>query len=86
MDNHEIKGVNDLTLGEYVRIFQNPGLWDKLGLQGLSRKEFASILDEIRLIRNDIMHFDPDSLGSDDLMKLTNFARFLQRLHDLCAT
>jgi CBS domain-containing protein len=86
MDNREIKGVNDLTLGEYVRIFQNPGLWDKLGLQGLSRSEFALIVDQIRLIRNDIMHFDPDPLGPDDLAKLTNFARFLQRLHDLCST
>lgn len=82
-DKREIKGVNDLTLGEYVRIFQNPELWDRLGLKGLSRSEFSSILDQIRLVRNDIMHFDPDPLGPEDLTKLTNFARFLQRLQDL---
>ena len=82
-DDREINGVNDLTLGEYVRIFQNPELWSKLGLQGLSRTEFASALDQVRLIRNDIMHFDPDPLGTEDLAKLTSFARFLQRLQDI---
>lgn len=82
-DQKEVSSVNDLTLGEYVRIFQNPDLWDKLGLDGLSRSEFASTLDDIRTIRNDVMHFDPDPLESEDLRKLTSFARFLQRLQEV---
>jgi hypothetical protein len=82
-DHREINGANDLTIGEYVRIFQHPELWGKLGLQGLSKNEFAMALDQVRLIRNDIMHFDPDPLGSEDLAKLTSFARFLQRLQDI---
>ena len=28
IDKREIKGINDLALGEYVRIFQNPELWN----------------------------------------------------------
>src|SRR4051812_26034332 len=54
-DQREINSVNDLTIGEYVRVFQNPELWKKLGLDGLSRSEFAITLEEIRVIRNDIM-------------------------------
>jgi len=84
-DKREIKGVADLTLGEYVRVFQNPEFWDKLGLTGLSRSEFASVVDQIRKIRNDVMHFDPDPLEDEELKKLMNFARFLQKLQDLRA-
>lgn len=82
-DQKEVHSVNDLTLGEYVRIFQNPDLWEKLGLDGLSRPEFAATLDDIRTIRNDVMHFDPDPLEPEHLRKLTSFARFLQRLQEI---
>jgi len=82
-EKNDVRSVNDLTLGNYVRIFQNPDLWQKLGLEGLSRAEFAATLDDIRTIRNDVMHFDPDPLEPEHLQQLTSFARFLQRLQEI---
>jgi predicted transcriptional regulator len=82
-DQKEVRSVNDLNLGEYVRVFQNPDLWQKLGLDGLSRSDFSTTLDDVRAIRNDVMHFDPDPLEPEHLKKLTSFARFLQKLQEI---
>jgi hypothetical protein len=35
------------------------------------------------MIRNDVMHFDPDPLGVDDLQALQAFATFLRQLHEI---
>jgi hypothetical protein len=40
-------------------------------------------LDQVRDIRNDVMHFDPDGIPPDDLERLREFARFLQRLQSI---
>jgi CBS domain-containing protein len=75
----EITCISDLSFGEYMRIFQNPDLWDKLGLK-IDRKSFTGKLDEIRNIRNDVMHFNPDPLDSEELPTLWNFSVFLDTL------
>lgn len=77
-----ISCIDDLTFGEYVRIFQNPDLWDKLQLQ-IDRKVFSKQLDDIRRIRNDVMHFNPDPLEDKDLLTLRNFSLFLDKLSSL---
>ena len=58
-----IESVSNLTLGEYLRLLENPDNWDKLELH-VSREMFIERLDEIRQIRNDVMHFDPDGITS----------------------
>jgi hypothetical protein len=40
-------------------------------------------LDEVRRIRNDVMHFDPDGIGDGDLAVLRKFVLFLRRLREL---
>lgn len=74
-----ISSVYDLTFGEYVRFLENEANWSKLNVL-LDRKVFIKRLDEIRLIRNDVMHFDPDGVAEADLYKLREFVRFLQGL------
>jgi DNA-directed RNA polymerase specialized sigma54-like protein len=37
-------------------------------------------LDQVRKIRNDVMHFDPAGIQATDLQSLRNFARFLRKL------
>lgn len=81
----EVSSVADLTFGEYVRLLENPSLWDYLGL-GVDRATFVKELDNVRLIRNDVMHFDPDGVSDDDLLALRRFGAFLQKLRDLGAT
>lgn len=79
-----VNTVADLTFGEYLRIFQNPDLWTKLQLS-INRSTFCCHLEKIRLIRNNIMHFDPDGLEIESIGILRDFVRLLQTLRNLNA-
>ena len=79
-----IKGVADLTFGEYLRLFQNPSTWAKL-LLPIDRKTYCEHLEKIRDIRNNIMHFDPDGLDEESIETLRRFARLLQTLKSIKA-
>jgi hypothetical protein len=74
-----IETVADLTFGEYLRLLENPQHWEKTGLE-VDRKVFVKELDKVRLIRNDVMHFDPDGITSDDHKSLLHFVRFLHHM------
>jgi CBS domain-containing protein len=84
-DAREITGVEDLTFGEYVRLFENPALWPKINLP-IDRVIFCDQLTTIRRIRNDVMHFDPDGIPPDDLSRLRDFVQFLRRLQNIGVT
>jgi CBS domain-containing protein len=71
--------VADLTFGEYVRLLEKPERWNKLAL-ALDRALFVKRLEEVRRIRNDVMHFDPDGVAESELDKLRDFARFLRQV------
>lgn len=71
----EIEYIDDLTFGEYVRIIENPDNWDRLKLS-IQRSHFIKYLDKVREIRNDVMHFDPEGITTEqreDLIKMSNF-------------
>jgi len=74
-----VSKVSDLSFGEYLRLLENPAQWERLQLK-CDRANFVKPLEKIRTIRNDIMHFDPDPLGEDDLIRLRNSVTFLQSL------
>src|SRR5262249_27389522 len=59
--DRKVEAVSDLSFGEYVRLLENEKRWKKVGL-ALDRTEFVKRLVEIRDIRNDVMHFDPEGL------------------------
>ena len=71
--------MDDLTFGSYVRIAENPENWERLDLN-LDRKAFIGRLDEVREIRNAVMHFDPDGLTPEQVETLKLFAEFLRDL------
>ena len=77
-----VEGVADLTLGEYIRLLENPDRWAKFAV-AIDRVAFCSSLDRIRRIRNDVMHFDPDGVTPSDLDALREFTAFLKRLTSL---
>jgi predicted transcriptional regulator len=77
-----INDVSDLNFGGYVRLLQNPNNWNKIQLQ-LDRSTFVSDLDEVREIRNDIMHFDPDGIAEDELKKVRDFANLLRQIQHI---
>jgi hypothetical protein len=77
-----IGNVGDLTFGEYLRLCQNHDTWSKLNLP-IDRNAFCGLLEKIRDIRNNIMHFDPDGLETESIDILRNFVRLLQTLRNL---
>ena len=81
-EERNIHTVADLTFGEYVRLLENPDRWSNLGLS-IDRSLFIKQLDKIRMIRNDVMHFDPDGIADSDLETLRDFVRFLQGLANI---
>jgi predicted transcriptional regulator len=74
-----VTAVDHLTFGEYVRLLENEERWKKIDL-ALDRVEFVKSLRQIKNIRNDIMHFDPEGLDKEDLKILRDFAKFINRL------
>ena len=73
-----VDSVTDLTFGECTRLLERPDDWDRLEL-ALDRKTFGKQLVEVRDIRNDVMHFDPDGLSKKELQRLKDVRRLLQR-------
>ncbi len=81
----KVESVTDLTFGEYLRLLENPTMWEKLSLQ-VDRASFVEQLDRVREIRNDVVHFDPDEIVEDELATLRRFVHFLQTLKSIGAS
>ena len=75
----EVTSVADLTYGEYKRLLENPERWGKLNIT-VDRKTCLEKFENVRRIRNEVMHFDPDGIPEKDLQAIREFARFLQRV------
>ncbi|MBP3228649.1 MAG: CBS domain-containing protein [Bacteroidaceae bacterium] len=74
-----ITSIDDLTFGDYITIFGNETQWQKLGIAA-DRAQFIAHLDDIRLIRNDIMHFRPDGITLSQRIKIKSVLRYLRKL------
>ena len=72
-----VRSFDELTIGDYLRVLENPGSWAKLGWP-LDRAVFIKRLDELRELRNDIMHFNPDPVAADAVAKLRSFIKLLR--------
>jgi len=81
-DNKEIHLISDLTFGEYIRIMENEENWVRLKLL-IDRKTFISRLNEVRRIRNDVMHFHPDGISDSDKAILRETSKFFLRLSEI---
>lgn len=78
----KVTSFDELTIGDYQNILGRDELWQKLGWP-LDRAVFIARLEEIRRIRNKIMHFHPDPVPEDAVDKLRRFNRMLHRYRDL---
>jgi CBS domain-containing protein len=68
-----------LTFGEYQRLFERTENWDRFGFVAC-RKTFCSALEDVRRLRNEIMHFHPDSLEGRDHDPLRRLLKLLETL------
>ena len=73
----KIQGPDDLAFGEYLRLLEKPERWEQFGL-AIDRVGFCKDLDNIRRIRNDVMHFDSDGVLPRELDSLRDFKKFLK--------
>ena len=56
----DLTSHDDLTMGDYERTLQNTDVWARLGWP-IDRKVFTERLAELRRVRNDITHYNPDA-------------------------
>lgn len=81
-EGREVNAIDDLTFGEYQRLFENPKYWERIGLKSVDRALFVQMFDDVRNIRNDVMHFDPEGIDDTSREKLKSMANFLNKLTD----
>lgn len=82
INNSAPKSSSELSFGGYVRLLQRPQIWEKLELN-IDQASLISQLEQVRAIRNDVMHFDPDPMTADQIEILKNTAKFMQQLYEL---
>lgn len=75
----EIQEAADLTFGEYIRLLEARENWIRLEL-ALDRRVFIRLLRDVKTVRNEIMHFSPDDLSSENLAKVEKLRRLLGQL------
>lgn len=75
----EIKSLSDLTFGQYVRLIEDPKKFEKLKLN-VDRGLLAKQLEQVRKIRNDVMHFNPDAISPQSLDLLRQTVHFFHTL------
>lgn len=76
-----VNSIDDLTFGEYIHLMQKDENWSKLKCN-IDKATFLSELDNVRLIRNDIMHFEPEGITSEQHNKLISIARLLKTIRE----
>jgi CBS domain-containing protein len=79
--NRSITSFDQLSMGDYQRVLENKEVWEKLGWP-LDRPTFISRLEEIRFVRNKVMHFHPDPVPEDAVDKLRRFNKMLHQYRD----
>ncbi|MBU2668394.1 hypothetical protein KOI35_33265 [Actinoplanes bogorensis] len=79
---HPVRSFTQLSMGDYQRVLDDPATWSTFGWP-LDRPAFIERLNEIRQIRNDVMHFKPDPPPPDTIDKLRKINSLLRHYGDL---
>lgn len=80
-----------LMFGEYVRLLDGDqpgeaqrqraaGNWTALGWSGFDQAQFVAQLNRVRVIRNQIAHFDEQPLSEQQINELSEFSGLLKQL------
>lgn len=75
--SRSIKSFDDLEMGDYQRVLENPDRWAKLGWP-LDRATLIKRLDDLRTIRNNVMHFNPEPLPANTVERLRYILKLLR--------
>ncbi len=75
---------DDLEMGDCQRVLENTERWGKLGWP-LDRATFIKRLDELRIVRNNVTHFNPEPVPADAVDKLRYILKLLRDYGGLIA-
>lgn len=78
-EGRDVNCIDDLTFGEHQRLIEDSKNWEKFGIKN-DHSDFIKFIDDVRNIRNDVMHFEPDGIGDDKMQQLRNMARYLTEI------
>lgn len=84
-DERTVRSVSDVTLGEYQRLLERDQTWARVGLTR-PKTLFLERLAEVRKVRNNIMHFDPEGATTSDHAILKKFLDLLYSLRQYWET
>ncbi|MEV6031479.1 hypothetical protein AB0L65_10045 [Nonomuraea sp. NPDC052116] len=73
----KVHRASDLTFGDYIFLLKDEQRWSILGWQ-LDHHLFLGYLNEVREIRNDLMHFTPDPLSRDQYQTVKGLLSLLR--------
>ncbi|MFC4913237.1 CBS domain-containing protein [Actinomadura gamaensis] len=59
-----VRSARDLMFGAYCRLLDDPDRWAKLGWR-LDHAQFMELLEAVRQVRNELMHFASDPLSRE---------------------
>ncbi|MFI7058830.1 CBS domain-containing protein [Streptosporangium canum] len=74
-----ITSVDSMTFGQYVRFLRIDGIWPRLQWH-IDCTLFTERLDQVRVVRNEIMHFRPNPLTPTQCDRLRNFTSWMHSL------
>ncbi|MEZ5993596.1 MAG: CBS domain-containing protein [Planctomycetota bacterium] len=74
------KQPSDLVFSEYITVLTRDEVWRSMGLR-IDQGEFIRLLDRVREIRNQVMHFDPRRDDAAVTTELRKAARMLGKVH-----
>lgn len=72
-----IADFDEMSMGDYEQVLSNPEYWERIGWP-LDRVEFHHLLNEVRGVRNDVMHFNPDPIEDDRLSRVQGLVELLR--------
>ncbi|MEU4712084.1 CBS domain-containing protein [Micromonospora purpureochromogenes] len=72
------RSLDTMSIGQYQAVLDNATCWEQLGWP-LDRRVFIARLDELRKVRNNVMHFNPDPVRPSEVAKLRTFLSLIRR-------
>lgn len=75
------RSVADMTFGQYIHLLKDEARWQRMHWV-VDRVMFVDYLDEVRNIRNRVMHFGVE-LDEEDKRQLVSFLHFMRSLDPL---
>ncbi|MEV4544742.1 hypothetical protein [Micromonospora echinaurantiaca] len=72
------KSLDSMSISQYQAVLANEACWDQLGWP-LDRSLFIARLDDLRKVRNNVMHFNPDPVRPSEVAKLRHFLKVIRR-------